>query len=331
MMYSSKITNYVSFPLESLDMKPFLSQDSPSKCSIYDLVGVICHHGTAGGGHYTAYCQNWINGQWYEFDDMYVTEVHGVQVANSEAYVLFYRKNSPEALKERQKVVGMTNTHEPSLLQFFVSQQWLNKFNTFSEPGPITNYDFLCKHGGVPPSKANYVEDIVTSLPQPVWEYLYNRFGGGPAVNHLYTCPTCQIEMEKLDKRRKEELETFVKLNNEFQNEGEASVIYFISMSWFRDWESFVKGKLSEPPGAIDNSDIAVNKGGQWLRKNDSDCGQISEDMWNYLYSIYGGEPELARRQDLQEPARETQSAADDSPQEENGEEKGCIDQQEKE
>jgi len=45
----------------------------------------------AAGGHYIAYCQNVINGQWYEFDDQYVTEVHETVVQNAEAYVLFYR------------------------------------------------------------------------------------------------------------------------------------------------------------------------------------------------------------------------------------------------
>lgn len=37
---------------------------------------------------------------------------------------------------------------EPSLLQFYISRQWLNKFKTFAEPGPISNNDFLCIHGG---------------------------------------------------------------------------------------------------------------------------------------------------------------------------------------
>ena len=35
-----------------------------------------------------------INGQWYEFDDQYVTEVHETVVQNAEAYVLFYRCGS---------------------------------------------------------------------------------------------------------------------------------------------------------------------------------------------------------------------------------------------
>lgn len=53
----------------------------------------ICHPPAppAAGGHYIAYCQNVINGQWYEFDDQYVTEVHETLVQNAEAYVLFYR------------------------------------------------------------------------------------------------------------------------------------------------------------------------------------------------------------------------------------------------
>lgn len=117
-MYSFKISSHVSFPLEGLNMQPFLAKDSPSQVTTYDLLSVICHHGTAGstrcdrflqirarahllrlpcasplhsGGHYIAYCQNVINGQWYEFDDQYVTEVHETVVQNAEAYVLFYR------------------------------------------------------------------------------------------------------------------------------------------------------------------------------------------------------------------------------------------------
>lgn len=128
-MYSFKINSHVSFPLEGLDLKPFLAKESPSQITTYDLLSVICHHGTAGselhlcyfvnditqifhnpmlhiesrqnrlflfstGGHYIAYCQNVINGQWYEFDDQYVTEVHETVVQNAEAYVLFYRYTS---------------------------------------------------------------------------------------------------------------------------------------------------------------------------------------------------------------------------------------------
>ncbi|KAG7261055.1 hypothetical protein CRUP_007849 [Coryphaenoides rupestris] len=148
------------------------------------------------------------------------------------------------------------------LLHFYISREWLNKFNTFTEPGPISNHTFLCQHGGIPPNKYHYIDDLVVILPQNVWEYLYNSFGGGPAVNHLYMCAICQVEIETLSKRRKVEVETFIKLNKEFQAEEAPGVILCISMQWFREWEGFVKGKDNEPPGPIDNSKIGLMKGG---------------------------------------------------------------------
>uniref|UniRef100_H3BWY1 Ubiquitin carboxyl-terminal hydrolase n=1 Tax=Tetraodon nigroviridis TaxID=99883 RepID=H3BWY1_TETNG len=302
-MYSFKISSHVSFPLEGLNMQPFLAKDSPSQVTTYDLLSVICHHGTAGSGHYIAYCQNVINGQWYEFDDQYVTEVHETVVQNAEAYVLFYRKSSEESVRERQKVVALASMKEASLLQFYISREWLNKFNTFAEPGPISNHTFLCQHGaGIPPNKYHYIDDLVVIVPQNVWEYLYNRFGGGPAVNHLYMCAICQVEIEALAKRRKMEIDTFIKLNKEFQAEEAPTVILCISMQWFREWESFVKGKDNEPPGPIDNSKIGVMKGGHLQLKQGADYGQISEETWQYLLGIYSGGPEIAVRQTVALP-----------------------------
>ncbi|CAO2598034.1 Ubiquitin carboxyl-terminal hydrolase 20 [Lemmus lemmus] len=299
-MYSFKVSSHVSFPLEGLDLRPFLAKECTSQVTTYDLLSVICHHGTAGSGHYIAYCQNVINGQWYEFDDQCVTEVHETVVQNVEAYVLFYRKSSEEAMRERQQVVSLAAMREPSLLRFYVSREWLNKFNTFAEPGPITNHTFLCSHGGIPPNKYHYIDDLVVIVPQSVWEHLYARFGGGPAVNHLYVCSICQVESEALAKRRRVEIDTFIKLNKAFQAEESPSVIYCISMHWFREWEAFVKGKDSEPPGPIDNSRIAQVKGSGHIQlKQGADYGQISEETWTYLNNLYGGGPEIAIRQSV--------------------------------
>ncbi|XP_034978420.1 ubiquitin carboxyl-terminal hydrolase 33 isoform X1 [Zootoca vivipara] len=295
LMFSTKIGTHVSFPLEGLDLQPFLAKDSPTQIVMYDLLSVICHHGTAINGHYIAYCRNNLNNRWYEFDDQSVTEVTESTVQNAEAYVLFYRKSNEEAKKERQKVSSL-NIMEPSLLQFYISRQWLNKFRTFAEPGPISNNDFLCIHGGVPPHKATSIEDLVVVLPQNIWDNLYSRYGGGPAVNHLYVCHTCQMETEKIEKRRKTELEMFIRLNRAFQEEEFPSIFYCISMQWFREWEGFVKGKDSDPPGPIDNAKIAVNKCGSVVLKQGADSGQISEETWNFLQSIYGGGPEIILR-----------------------------------
>uniref|UniRef100_A0A7N8XN99 Ubiquitin carboxyl-terminal hydrolase n=1 Tax=Mastacembelus armatus TaxID=205130 RepID=A0A7N8XN99_9TELE len=299
LMFSTKISTHVSFPLEGLDLQPFLAKDSSAQTTNYDLLSVICHHGTASSGHYIAYCRNDVNNLWYEFDDQSVTEVSESCVQNAEAYVLFYKKSNEDAVKERRRVSGLFNIMEPSLLQFYISRQWLNKFKTFAEPGPISNDDFLCSHGGVPPSKATLIDDLVVMLPQNVWDHLYSKYGGGPAVNHLYVCHTCQIEVEKLEKRRKSELDMFVRLNKAFQEEESPVVIYCISMQWFREWEGFVKGKDNDPPGPIDNSKIAVNKNNHLTLKQGADSGQISEETWNFLHSIYGGGPLVTVRPNI--------------------------------
>ncbi|KTF77079.1 hypothetical protein cypCar_00038242, partial [Cyprinus carpio] len=260
-------------------------------------------------GHYIAYCRNELNQLWYEFDDQSVTEVPESCVQNAEAYVLFYKKSNDETQKERRKVTSLLNMMEPSLLQFYISRQWLNKFKTFAEPGPISNHDFLCPHGGIPPNKASFVDDLVMMLPQNVWDHLYSRYGGGPAVNHLYVCHTCQNEIEKLEKRRKNELDMFVRLNKAFQEEESPVVIYCITMQWFREWEAFVKGKDIDPPGPIDNSKIAVNKNGHITLKPGADSGQISEETWNFLHSIHGGGPVVTVRPSVSHQEAETSQA----------------------
>uniref|UniRef100_A0A673GVK0 Ubiquitin carboxyl-terminal hydrolase n=1 Tax=Sinocyclocheilus rhinocerous TaxID=307959 RepID=A0A673GVK0_9TELE len=309
LMFSTKISTHVSFPLEGLEMQPFLAKDCSAQTTTYDLLSVICHHGTASSGHYIAYCRNELNQQWYEFDDQSVTEVSESCVQNTEAYVLFYKKSNDETQKERRKVSSLLNMMEPSLLQFYISRQWLNKFKTFAEPGPISNHDFLCAHGGVPPNKASFIDDLVMMLPQNVWDHLYSRYGGGPAVNHLYVCHTCQNEIEKLEKRHKNELDMFVRLNKAFQEEESPVVIYCISMQWFREWEGFVKGKDIDPSGPIDNSKIAVNKNGHITLKPGADSGQISEETWNFLHSIYGGGPVVTVRPSVSHQEAETSQA----------------------
>lgn len=47
-----------------------------------------------------------------------------------------------------------------------------------------------------------------------------HRFGGGPAVNHLYVCSICQVEIEALAKRRRIEIDTFIKVHVARQHGG---------------------------------------------------------------------------------------------------------------
>lgn len=298
LMYSSKISSHVTFPLEGLDMSPYMARNcSGNHVTLYDLVAVICHHGTASSGHYTTYAFNQQNNAWYEFDDQYITLVDASQVANCEAYVLFYRKSNEEMVRRRLCALDLMklSKSEPSLLHFYISKQWVNKFNTFAEPGPITNCDFLCEHGGVDPDKSSYVHELCTEISRSLWEYLHSTFGGGPTCTKLYVCQTCLTEKENLDRRRRYEYETVTKLNTAFRNQRAPLNVYAISVSWFKQWESFVTQKTKEPPGPIQNNNICnVKASGQTVLKVGADCASISEEMWTFLHNTYGGGPQVS-------------------------------------
>ncbi|GIY36399.1 ubiquitin carboxyl-terminal hydrolase 20, partial [Caerostris extrusa] len=267
-MFSTKISSYVSFPLEGLDMSAFLHKSYPRGVTTYDLASVICHHGTVGSGHYTAFCLNYLNDQWYEYDDQFVTAVDPEMVRHCEAYVLFYRKNGEEMIRKRQCAVELMDRSqtEQGLLRFHISKQWINKFNNFAEPGPITNTDFLCIHGGVSPQKTAFANELCTVLPQAVWEYLHDTF-------------------------EKRELEEFTAMNDEFQHL-ENPCIYAISMSWFKIWENFVC-REGEIPGPVDNTSICYVKNNQAVLKLGSDYCTVSKEVFQYLHGIYGGGPEV--------------------------------------
>jgi ubiquitin C-terminal hydrolase len=76
------ITNYV------------IMKDKPR--IIYDLYGVITHHGESGpNAHFIASCKSPIDNKWYRYNDAIVTSINNIQsdVINfGKPYILFYKK-----------------------------------------------------------------------------------------------------------------------------------------------------------------------------------------------------------------------------------------------
>lgn len=66
---------------------------------------MINHSGTLTSGHYTAYAKNRDDLHWYHYNDALITPVHSPEDL-SDAYLLFYFKNSVEEFK-RQTVDGI--------------------------------------------------------------------------------------------------------------------------------------------------------------------------------------------------------------------------------
>lgn len=87
---TSKLSTFVNFPLKDLDLREFASDRSSG--AVYNLYAVSNHSGTTMGGHYTAYCCNSENGEWYTYNDSRVTPMSASQVRSSDGYVLFYER-----------------------------------------------------------------------------------------------------------------------------------------------------------------------------------------------------------------------------------------------
>lgn len=283
LMYSSKISSAVSFPLTGLDMWPYLHTNNTSKVSKYDLFSVICHHGTAGGGHYTTYATH--NNDWFEFDDQYVSKVSPERVQTCEAYVLFYRKVQSSAETTRMKVTKMNEEIDREIEDFkgvYISKQWINKFYYCVEPGPIDNADFLCHHGALDPEKELHLEQLYIEIPLEVYEYLHRRFGGCPPIREPIICPACSA----LQKRILYELETFAEINRRSQAE-QYPRTHYLSMSWYLLWHAFTMKKTLEPPGPINNTKIDP------INLDVDEAAEVPQALWEFFYNIYGGGPTI--------------------------------------
>jgi len=87
-----KLTVKVEFPIDNLQLSEFVLNDV-EKNTTYSLFAVSNHIGSIGGGHYTSYCKNHNDGEWYEYNDSLVSSLKFPQrYLSNNAYVLYYSK-----------------------------------------------------------------------------------------------------------------------------------------------------------------------------------------------------------------------------------------------
>jgi ubiquitin carboxyl-terminal hydrolase 4/11/15 len=70
-----KIDVLVDFPIEGLDLSSRVLETQDGKDEVYDLIAVDDHWGGLGGGHYTAFAKNFVDGQWYEYNGEYYNQL----------------------------------------------------------------------------------------------------------------------------------------------------------------------------------------------------------------------------------------------------------------
>jgi ubiquitin carboxyl-terminal hydrolase 20/33 len=90
-----RINTPVNIPLQMNFGRAFHEASAEtSRSDTYDLFGTIHHHGSAGGGHYTAQARHPVSGQWAHYDDESARSIPGPSLDPS-TYIVMYRKLVP--------------------------------------------------------------------------------------------------------------------------------------------------------------------------------------------------------------------------------------------
>ncbi|CAG8561287.1 10397_t:CDS:10 [Rhizophagus irregularis] len=293
--FSSKIATHVQFPMEDLDMRPYCKDLSNEKgnpeladtlnITKYDLYGLIHHRGVLGGGHYIAYVKNPIDKNWYEYDDTFVTRKSEADISRLEAFVLFYHKKGSEKDRERTEMSSKINGDSTAETCYFISRLWFNRWQFMTAPGPITNYDFICPHGGVNTRRYPNIHNMVVKVPFSVYTTFVNKYGTDGSLpfhsadNAISGCTFCEQEEKILEQRRRKEDEDIRKIDTNSIKRGE--YWFLISAPWL----------LRSPPGPIDNYHFLNEDGSP---KVGMERG-INERVWSYFEHVYGGGPVCVR------------------------------------
>ncbi len=86
-----KINRFLTYPM-NLNLKEFNKNYGTHKSNIYSLNGMCIHSGGFNGGHYYAVCKNFLDNQWYEYNDSSVTPIQKEKVFKYTPYLFFYRR-----------------------------------------------------------------------------------------------------------------------------------------------------------------------------------------------------------------------------------------------
>jgi ubiquitin C-terminal hydrolase len=80
-------------PISLVDFTPYFSKESPEREGMvqYTLRGIVDHHGSSRGGHYTAQCRNIVTSGWHRYDDESVYPVEKPEFGES-TYMMFLER-----------------------------------------------------------------------------------------------------------------------------------------------------------------------------------------------------------------------------------------------
>ena len=127
---NKKINTFIKFPLKNLDIGNHINKKN-KETNKYDLFGVVNHHGSLEYGHYTAFCKNYHDHKWYEYNDRIVKKIPPENeediIVNKFAYVLFYREQKNDSIIwekiYKKEFVNITESNMKKFGEDFIYEQ----------------------------------------------------------------------------------------------------------------------------------------------------------------------------------------------------------------
>ena len=86
-----KINKFLKYPF-ILNLKDYNINYSNDKKNEYTLQSMAIHSGGLGGGHYFAICKNYLDDNWYEYNDSNVSQIPNHKVLNYSPYLFVYKR-----------------------------------------------------------------------------------------------------------------------------------------------------------------------------------------------------------------------------------------------
>lgn len=328
----TKNSKTVTFPVDKpIDLSEFL-QGSPAPTALYKLIGLIQHIGSLSSGHYIAYCLHRKSPQkWYEFDDTHVSEVNVDHVERAEPYVLFFQRMASREKRLERKVfkedLRRARTHLEKCLQqqdhsdpsmgsviyqnlaihtALVSKHWYVRLTTMSQPGPVDNHKYICRHNLLGYNSEYTAIEPFVRISRGLWEDLVKKYGGGPDISGLGACSKCRQHLAAYNIRRKAEHETVIQYDT--QDTGDGKYWYLVDNAWVQKWREYVGAKPAtitdikdaSPPGKVTNSALFDKDHPDIPRpnlRNKVDFIGVNADIWSLFSHTHGGGPVICRKE----------------------------------
>ncbi|XP_077285561.1 ubiquitin specific protease 39 [Arctopsyche grandis] len=95
--FVEKNPTVINFPVKNIDFGEFLTPEIKAQYNgktVYDLVGNIVHDGSPDKGTYRAHVLHHPTQQWYELQDLHVTDILPQMITLTEAYIQIYELKS---------------------------------------------------------------------------------------------------------------------------------------------------------------------------------------------------------------------------------------------